>query len=231
MVEYDEYYQNPKTWEIIAYQCKYREVAIFKYKPDGTPDKIRPLKIFKPEHFKAIYDIYDLKDSKFDIYITNSCVRLPMLKTGSYKNIEESQEIVNALWKKFYAGEYPDLVSQYDFFIDIDINGPDEIETALGWSKTLRKNLEQKIGYIETWHTGGGIHLLHKKINFTPDEIKEMIVDVCTKNKIPLFSDTKTKPCVDNGVYQYRRLRRVPYSIHSKTGKKMEKIKLLNKTL
>lgn len=220
-----EYYNNIDVQRKIVNECKYRECAIFKKESDDKTIPIRPLKIFKVEHLQWLIKCYNLDTHPFDIYITNSCIRLPKLLPPIHANNKINQATVNKLWNAYYAGETPNFLTQFDLFVDIDVSSPDEYPLALKWSKKLRTSLEPKFGFIESWSTGsGGIHLIKKKILYTPQEVQAMVEIACNEHDIPFILGKHDVAHVDAGMYQYRRIRRVPYSIHSKTGKIMEKL-------
>lgn len=225
MNAWKEYYSNPENIKRIVNECKYRECCIFKRESDDKTIPIRPLKIFKVVHLQWLIKFYNLDKHPFDIYITNSCIRLPKLLPPTLNNNKINQETVNQLWNSFYAGDAPDFLTQMDFFTDIDVSSPDEYPLALEWSKQLRKSLEITFGYIESWSTGsGGIHLIKKKISYTPGEVQLMVEKVCYDHDIPFLLGEHDTPHVDAGMYQYRRIRRCPFSIHSFYGKTMNRI-------
>ena len=225
MMEWKEYYSNLENIKKIADECKYRECCIFKKESDEKTIPIRPIKIFKIEHLQWLIKFYNLDTNPFDIYITNSCIRMPKLLPPTPVNNKINRETLNKLWNAYYIGDTPNFCSQYDMFVDIDVSSPNEFDIALAWSKQLKKSLEPTFGYIETWGTGsGGIHLIKKKIPYKPPEVQLMVQKACDEHDIPFLLGKHDTPHVDAGMYQYRRIRRVPWSIHSKTGKIMKKI-------
>jgi len=225
MANSSEYYNDINIQKKIVNECKYRECCIIKKESDEKIIPIRPLKIFKVEHLQWLIKCYNLDTHSFDIYITNSCIRLPKLLPPTLGNNKINQDTVNKLWNAYYTGDNFDFLTQYDLFVDIDVSSPNEYNIALEWSIKLRKSLEQYFGYIETWGTGsGGIHLIKKKITYTPWEVQLRVRRVCNTHDIPFLIGKHDVAHVDAGMYQYRRIRRVPHSIHSKTGKVMERI-------
>ena len=216
MISAYEYYNDISIQRKIANECKFRECAIFKKESDDKTISIRPIKIFKADHLQWLIKCYNLDTVPWDLYITNSCVRLPKLLPPTLGNNKINQAIVNELWNSFYAGETPNFLSQHDLFVDIDVSSPNEFDIALGWSKQLRKSLEPIFGYIETWGTGsGGIHLIKKKISYTPQDVQLRVKKACYEHKIPFLLGKHDVAHVDAGMYEMRHVRRVPYSIHS----------------
>jgi len=230
MISAYEYYNDIYVQRKIADECRYRECCIFKKEADDKTIPIRPIKIFKAEHLQWLIKCYNLDTHPFDLYFTNSCVRLPKLLPPTLGNNKINQDIVNKLWNNYYAGDTPNFLTQTDLFIDIDVSSPDEYPLALTWSKQLRQSLEITFGYIQSWTTGsGGIHLIKKKISYTPQEVELMVQKACDEHNIPFLLGKHDVAHVDAGMYQYRRIRRCPFSIHSKTGKIMEKINIIIK--
>gem|GEM_PF-1992794 len=236
-----QYYKNPDIQEKIAYNCRYREVVIIKKPPERRQIAIRPLKIYKPEHFDFWFRRLHLDKTPFDIYISNASVKLPPLP-NNLNQLKEMQNHLNTNWDK--------LITGYDIFVDIDAKTEQDEPQCITWAKKIRYQLRRG-GYgkkypIEIWKTGsGGVHLILKG-KFDPQYAYNIIIEICCKEKIPMRNpikiennkryiaqdgewveyDKKTipvvqKPFVDNSIYDWRRIRRVPYSIHSKTGRPM----------
>jgi len=238
----DEYYRNRFIQKQIAYQCRYREVIIIKHLEDRDMT-LRPFKIFKPEHFRWIYDRFHLDKIPFDIYISNASVKLPPLPSHPEK-LKKARAFLNQNWEQ--------LITGYDYYVDIDANNLKEEKQLIQWAYIIRKRLlEQEENYsIEIWTTGsGGVHII-KKGHYNPVFVRETIMDICCEENIPLRNPVKVidgeryipenqkwrklkqdenppiveKPYVDNSIYDLRRIRRVPHSIHSKTGIPMKRV-------
>ena len=236
-----QYYTDPKIQQKIAYNCRYREVVIIKKPPERRPIVVRPLKIFKPEHFDFWFRRLHLDRTEFDIYISNASVKLPPLP-NNLNQLKEAQKMLIQQWE--------DIMTGYDLFVDIDPRTPDDEELCLSWAKKI-KYLLQRGGFgkkqpIEIWKTGsGGVHLILKG-RFYPELCDSIITEICCHAKLPMRRPFKTekgkryiaqdgewvefdgknmpiieRPFVDNTIYDSRRIRRVPYSIHSKTGRPM----------
>lgn len=239
-----EYYQQNHIIEKIIHQCRYREVVIIKRRTD-RPITIRPLKMFKPSHFKYWYSRLELQYVPFDFYISNASVKLPTLPSD-LQQLKHARKIVNSL--------FMDNMTGYDFFVDLDPSDENDEQTLEDYAETIKQSLlEQGLGRtqkFELYATGsGGIHLILKG-KFDPLWMKTTIMDIACENNIPMKTPIKhcedgnyvaedgkwrkiqedekiketPKPFLDNSIYDYRRIRRVPYSIHSKTGKPMRKI-------
>jgi len=242
MIDTYSYYSNPDVQAKIAYHCRYREVIIIKHLEEKNVT-LRPLKIFKPEHFRWLYeDRYHMQSIPFDIYISNASVKLPKLPHNTSK---ETRQHLSQIWNTIITG--------YDYFVDLDASKPEDEPEMKKWAMMIREELlkEKKDNYpIEIWTTGsGGIHIIHKGM-FDPLFVKNSIMDIACKLQLPLRNPVKIindkkhipekgewvqieqhdetplveKPFIDNGIYDLRRIRRVPYSIHSKTGIPMKRV-------
>lgn len=238
MTVWKDYYSNPKTIERIAKECKYREVVIIRQVND-TRIALRPLKIFKPEHFSFWIKRLNLLETPFDIYISNASVRLPKL-SANLNELHESRKYLNEHWNE--------LITGYDIFIDVDVDSEEQRPLALAYAKKM-KALIKNYPNIQIWDTGNGYHLIEKG-KFTPDFVKDLVMELCCKHEIPMNVPVKTvenkrylakggewveipanlkvheipKPNLDTSIYDYRRIRRVPYSLHSKNGKPMVQV-------
>jgi hypothetical protein len=243
MIDIHSYYSNPVVQAKLAYQCRFREVVIIKHLEEKNVT-LRPLKIFKPEHFKWLYENrYHLHDTFFDIYISNASVKLPKLPHNTSK---DTRDMISNIWNTIITG--------YDYFVDLDASKPEDEPEMIRWAKIIHDELllqGHKDSYpVEIWTTGsGGVHIIHKGM-FDPLFVKNNVMDIACKHGIPLRNPVKIvngkrfipvdkkwvdldkeekipiikKPFLDNSIYDIRRIRRVPCSIHSKTGMPMQKI-------
>jgi len=234
--EREKYYRNPFTARNISRYCRYREVTIIKHLPDKDM-AIRPFKIFKPDHFSWLYDRLHLDKIKFDIYISNASVRLPPLPSRP-EELKKAREILNKTWKQRMTG--------YDYYVDLDPSSPKDEQLLICWAKQITDKLHK----MQIWTTGsGGVHIIELG-QYNPGFIKDQIMDICCELEIPLRQPVKIinnkkhiphkgkwievkdekqipinkKPFCDNLVYDYRRIRRAPTSLHSKTGKPMKRV-------
>lgn len=235
--EREEYYRNPFTSKTISNYCRYREVTVIKHLPDKDM-AIRPFKIFKPEHFEWLYDRLHLDKVKFDIYLSNASVRLPPLPSRP-EELKKARAVLNKTWMQRMTG--------YDYFVDLDAKSPDDEPMMIDWARKILNKLDQK---MQIWKTGsGGVHILELG-QYNPGFVRDQIMDVCCKLDIPIRNPVKmldgkkhipidgkwvlvknnkdmpiiTKPFCDNGIYDYRRIRRVPTSLHSKFGVPMKRV-------
>jgi len=243
MGAWGEYYSNQQNLYKIANQCKYREVVVIRNVMDRKIT-LRPLKIFKLDHLQFWVERLKLTETLFDIYISNASVRLPPLP-GDMHKLADSRTYLNEHWNE--------LVTGYDIFADIDIGEESHRKKAREFATLLAIELKkQEYKNIELWDTSRGFHLVIKG-RFSPDFVKAVIMDICCDLQIPMSmpikekdgkryiaknrrwkemkADAKTpavdKPNVDTSIYDYRRIRRVPFSLHSKTGKSMEKVDII----
>ena len=234
--EIDQYYRDRGIQKVIAYYCRYREIVIIKHLEDRDM-VLRPFKIFKPEHFRWVYNRLHLDKIKFDIYISNASVKLPILPSHP-KELKEARKLLNETWMERLTG--------YDFFVDIDPSCLEDEPKLIAWAKQIINKRHP----MEIWATGsGGVHIIEKG-QFDPEFVKNTILDICCELQLPLRHPIKTinnkrytslngkwvlipknkeipetkKPYIDNNIYDIRRIRRVPFSIHSKTGIPMRKI-------
>lgn len=234
--ERDRYYRDKSIQMMIAHHCRYREVTIIKHLDDKDM-ALRPFKIFKQEHFNWLYQRLHLDKIKFDIYISNASVKLPPLPSRP-EELKEARKMLNETWMERLTG--------YDYFVDIDANGIDDEPEMIEWAKKIRNKRQN----LKIWKTGsGGIHLIQKG-DFNPEYIKNDITNICCELSLPLRQPVKTindtkyisvdgrewvkiekediplieKPFIDNGIYDIRRIRRVPFSIHDKTGRPMIRV-------
>jgi len=240
MEEWADYYSNPDNLQKIAKHCRYREVVIIKHLEDRDIT-VRPIKIFKKEHLSFWIERLNLRSTFFDIYISNASVRLPLLPSD-LQSLKYAREMLNEKWETLMTG--------YDLFADIDIDKTVEREIARVWAVKLTNALKNE-GYnnVQLWDTSRGFHIIDLG-QFKPEFIKELIMDLCCKNEIPMSNPVKiingekyipinkkwvkveneddipvvNKPNCDTGIWDIRRIRRVPYSLHSKTGKPMVRL-------
>lgn len=240
MDEWADYYTNPDNIEKISEACRYREIVIIRMVGDNRIT-LRPLKIFKPEHLKFWIERLNLRKTLFDIYCSNASVRLRKL-TSDLSKLKEEREYLNAHWEELLTG--------YDIFVDVDIDEVGQRMYAEKYARDIVKKLKEK-GYKKTqlWDTSRGYHCLDIG-KFTPDFVKNLVMDICYELDIPMSMPVKEidgvryktqdgkwvkmkpdeetpivpKANVDTSIYDYRRIRRVFYSLHSKTGKPMKRI-------
>jgi hypothetical protein len=240
MDRWAEYYTNPDNLNNISKSCKYREVVIIR-QVENRKITVRPIKVFKPEHLKFWIERLNLRKTLFDIYISNASVKLPPLPADMTK-LKETREYLNEHWE--------DLLTGYDIFVDIDVEKKEQREVALRWAKRIVVDLvNNKYQKTQLWDTGGGFHIFDLG-RFTPDFVKNLIMDICCEKQIPMSNPVKEvdgvkylaeggrwikikqdeeapvveKPNVDTRIWDIRRIRRVPYSLHSKSGRPMVRI-------
>lgn len=240
--EWNQYYSRPDVLKKIAYNCRYREITVIKRYDQRKDIPVRPLKIFKPEHLKYWIERLDLNKLFFDLYISNASVKLPKLPTELSK-LKESRALLSQQWENMMTG--------YDIFCDFDASSPRDEPLTVAWAKKVRYALyKREIGIkqpVEIYKTGsGGTHLILKG-KFQPSYCKELIMDICCEQDIPMMIPVKNKhgkrykpengewiemneeeeieenspPVLDNSIYDLRRIRRCPFSLHSKHGKPM----------
>jgi hypothetical protein len=240
MNAWGNYYSDTINLERIAYHCKYREIVVIKHLEDRNVP-IRPLKIFKPEHLEFWIERLSLKKTLFDLYISNASVRLPAL-TSNIKELD--------YWRKYLTEHWVELCNAYDIFVDVDIDDIKQRPEAEKMAREVNVALHKISSDVEIWDTTRGYHVILKG-QFNPEYVKEVIQDICCYNNIPMSMPIKDKdgiryipknkqwvelkpdtelpeikkPNVDTSIYDARRIRRVPHSLHSKTGKPMERLK------
>jgi hypothetical protein len=240
LTKWGEYYSSPQVLNNIAFQCRYREVVIIQQVGEKKIT-LRPIKIFKPEHVSFWIERLNLKTTLFDLYISNASVRLPQLPSDIYR-LKETRAYLNEHWTE--------LMNGYDIFGDIDIEKEEDRVKAKEYAVMLANELKKK-GYnrTELWDTSRGFHIFDKGA-FKPEFVRELIMDICLELDIPMSYPVKTidgeryvaknkkwvkmtpkedvpdvsKPNSDTSIWDIRRIRRVPYSLHSKTGKPMVKV-------
>jgi len=240
-----EYYSNQFNLERISNYAKYREIAIIR-KVDGREICTRPHKIFNSSHLKYWIDRFNLTETIFDLYRSNISLKLPPLPS----NLNKLKEIRPEINRRYTDFNY---ITAADFLIDIDVNNESEEPIALSWARIFKKELEQRdfIKHpVEIWSTGsGGIHVISFG-KFLCESVKNEVMDICCKHSIPMSNPVKIidgerhipengvwrkikkdeekpdvpKPNVDSGIYDYRRICRVPYSLHGKSGRPMERV-------
>jgi len=244
MQAWADYYSNEQNLEKISYQMRWREVVVIQHLADRNV-AIRPFKCFSLEHIKFIIERLNIKTVLSDLYISNASVRLPKLPSDMHK-MKETREYLNTNWNR--------LVVAYDIFVDIDAGSEDDEPLCIAWARKIRNELIKKgygkTMPIEIWKTGsGGVHVILKG-KFKPEFVKDLIADVCLELDIPMNHPVKTidgerylaknrgwvkmkpkeevpeieRPFCDLSVYDGRRIRRCPYSLHSKSGKPMVKV-------
>jgi hypothetical protein len=241
MVAWKEYYSNDENLAKISYQTRWREVVIIKQLEDRKV-AIRPFKCFSTFHLKFLIERLSLKTTLFDLYQSNASFRLPKLPFDM-KKLKEYREYLNTNWQS--------LITGWDFFIDIDASSEDDEPLCIDWAKQIRGEMKKKeygksMMPIEIWKTGsGGVHLILNG-QFNPDFVKENVQDICCELGIPMNVPIKDIDGIrhiardhqwipmkkgeeipevitfcDTSIYDWRRIRRVGFSLHSKTGKPM----------
>ena len=241
MNAWEDYYSNPENIRKISYHCKYREVVIIRPVKDRKIT-LRPLKIFKPEHLQFWIERLDLAKGLFDIYISNASVKIPFPIPSDLTKMKDARQRLN--------DNFVDWVTGYDIFVDVDIDDESQRVKARNYAFQLSAELKKQ-GYSKTevWDTSRGFHIVDKG-QFSPEFVKEFIMDTCLELDIPMSIPVKIvdgvkyvaknkkwvkmkpgektpiipKPNVDTSIYDIRRIRRVPFSLHSKTGKPMRKL-------
>jgi len=239
MKQWGDYYSDEANLTKIANACKYREVIVIKHLEDRNVP-IRPLKVFKLEHIKFWIERLSLKKTLFDLYISNASVKLPELTS----NIQQLD-----VHRKYLLDNWASLVTGYDIFVDVDIDDVKQRPEAEKIARDIKVALHKISPDVELWDTTRGYHVILKG-QFNPEYVKEVVQDICCYNNIPmsvpikdkdgkryiaknnewveLTPDTKIpeikKPNVDTSIYDARRIRRVPHSLHSKTGKPMVRL-------
>lgn len=236
MAAWKEYYSNELNIMKISNECRYREVIVIKHLEDRNVP-IRPLKVFKPEHLKFWIERLSLKTTLFDLYVSNASVRLPQL-TSDIKKLD--------YFRKYLLGHWVELVTGYDIFVDVDIDDVNQRKDAERMAREVAGILAQQYPDVQLWDTSRGFHILQLG-QFNPEFVKETVQDICCYNNIPMSLPVKDKddkryiamdckwvllesgvelpevkkPNIDTKIYDARRIRRVPHSLHSKTGEPM----------
>ena len=240
MDQWGEYYTNKENLTKIANACKYREIIVIKHLQDRNVP-IRPLKIFKLEHIQFWIERLSLKKTLFDLYISNASVKLPELTS----NIQQLD-----IHRRYLMDNWASLVTGYDIFVDVDIDDVNQRPDAEKMAREMQIHLHKISSDVELWDTTRGYHVILKG-QFNPEYVKEIVQDICCYNNIPMSMPIKDidgvrhvarhgkwvemkpdeevpdikKPNIDTSIYDARRIRRVPHSLHSKTGKPMERLK------
>jgi len=244
MVDMDfwrEYYSDNKNLEKISYYSKYREIVIMR-ETKGHKLVLRPCKIFKPEHLDYYIKRLNLTENLFDIYHSVASVKIPFPISSNFKKIKEDREQLNLNFMKWITG--------FDLFIDTDIETDADRPKAREYAISLTLELRKK-GYEKTelWDTSRGFHCWNRG-RWDVLFIKNLVMDTCCELGIPMSMPIKeingkryktqdkkwvemkpneavpvgSKPWVDVSIYDYRRIKRIPFSLHSKTGKPMVKV-------
>jgi len=235
------YYSDDKNLEKISSYCKYREIVIMRMIRDKKI-VLRSLKIFKPEHLIFWIERLNLKNTLFDIYHSVASVKIPFPISPDLHKLKETREYLNIHWNQILTG--------FDLFVDFDIETNEDRPKAKEYALMLAIELKKQ-GYTQTevWDTSRGFHLWDRG-KWEPLFIKNLIMDTCLELGIPMSMPIKeingkrykargkkwiemkgdeeipiaSKPWVDCGIYDIRRIKKVPFSLHSKTGKPVLRI-------
>lgn len=244
-----DYYSNPENIEKIVNFCKYREVVIIKRLPEKNM-ALRPFKIFKPEHLEYWIRRLNLTRIKFDLYISNASIKLPPLPSD-LRQLKEARAILNQKWREWLNGEDAGFVTGFDVFADIDIEQLSHRPKAREYAMVLAGELRKKGYNPKVWDTSRGFHVIVVG-KFRPDTAYNLVSEICNSKQIPTSMSFRCNQCdklfykKDEDVCPYcgskdilpvnkpfvdlsvtgdiRRIRRCPYSLHSKTGQPMEMI-------
>lgn len=245
MDEWKEYYSNKENIKKISNYCKYREIVIIR-KTKKKEYCTRPHKIFKPEHLEHWIERLHLTETLFDIYRSNVSIKLPILPTRLDK-LKEIRPEVNRRYDDM------DYITGADYFVDIDASSPDDEKQIINWCKQIGRELIRKgqnPKNVEIWTTGSGGAHLNIPGKFDPNYVKNTTKDIACKFNIPMKNPIKVingekympkngewvvvkdkkniiypkKPHIDTGVWDWRRIKRVPYSLHSKFGVPMKRV-------
>ena len=240
-----EYYSNKENIKKIANYCKYREIVIIR-KTEKKDYCTRPLKIFKPEHLEYWIERLHLKETLFDLYRSNISIKLPLLPT----RLDQLKEIRPEIDRRYNNMEY---ITGADYLIDIDASSPSDEEQIINWCKQIKRELVnrgQNPNHIEIWTTGSGGAHLNIPGKFDLDYVKDTTKDIACKLGIPMKNPVKIingkkyvpkdgewvkvkdekkikypgKPHIDTSVWDWRRVKRVPHSLHSKYGVPMKRV-------
>jgi len=239
------YYSNKDNLKKIALFCKYREIVIIR-KTKKKDYCTRPHKIFKPEHLEYWIDRLHLKETLFDIYRSNISIKLPPLPT----RLDQLKEIRPEIDRRYNDPKY---ITGADYLIDIDANSQDDEKQIINWCKQIKRELVNKgqnPNHIEIWTTGSGGAHLNIPGKFDLDYVRNTTKDIACKLGIPMRNPVKiinekkhipkngewilvkdekkikypSKPHIDTGIWDRRRIKRVPFSLHSKYGISMKRI-------
>ena len=221
--ERNKYYTTPEIAGKIAYYCRWREICILKHLPDKEM-MIRPVKIYKTKHFFHWYDRLHLDKVSFDIYHSNSSIRMTKMPTD-LTELKNARKMLNIQWEQFRQGKNPDFVTGNDFFCDTDVEKEEQRPQALEYAKTVSNELKKRnIGKPEIWDTGGGYHVIIRG-RFDPVFCKNLLIEICGNNDLPYASNGDLKPNIDDKVTgDIRRIRRCEFGLHSKTGLPMKRV-------
>jgi hypothetical protein len=240
-----QYYSNDENLEKISYQTRWREVVIIKQLEDRKV-AIRPFKCFSVSHLSFLIERLSLKTTLFDLYQSNASVKLPKLPFDM-KKLKEYREYLNVNWQSLISG-YDFFV---DIDASSENDEPLCIDWAKQIRDEMKKKEYGKTSMpIDMWKTSsGGVHIILKG-QFNPDFVKENVQDICCELGIPMNIPIKDiddvryiaknrqwvelkpgeeipeveRPFTDLSVYDWRRIRRVGFSLHSKTGKPMVRL-------
>jgi hypothetical protein len=144
---------------------------------------------------------------------------------------------------------FEDWVTGYDIFADIDVETIEQRRDARKYALFLATELKKReYSSAQVWDTSRGFHVICKG-RFDPEFVKKTIMNICCEAKIPMSNPVREedgkyflakdgqwielpkrevhsdpKPNCDTGIWDIRRIRRVPHSLHTKTGEPMVKI-------
>jgi len=198
-----EWYSNLGIRFEIAKAISYRETALIHY---TNPNKtLRCLKINAVKYLDMNNIRYNIFHETFNIY--GSLAKYPNLPVFSFS------AVIKTTQQKKFNKEYKEIMSSFDFMMDID---NEDISKALSSLKVANEVFKKyKVPY---WVLFSGTKGFHIRVDYEdfPQWLKDMPwqeVASILKNFAENFKLLNALPDIDLVVYDLRRIAKTPYSV------------------
>jgi hypothetical protein len=203
-MDYETYYAKGEILFEMVKLMKGREVVFL-----GEDGAVRNIKAHNLGYLQSNMNAFNFFNKRYNLYISVAAYNnLPLM---SYDPMQRSDQ------RKAFNDNFQDYLIDYDFFMDFDAKDFDHIKDAQSDCIIIHNILKDNGIYHNIMFSGNkGFHLV------VPGQYIDMKID----KRISCFKRLVARLCLiynlktpDKTVYDYRRIRKVPYSMDIKSGK------------
>lgn len=210
---FPSWYRNKKVFLEILRQSKDREIAVIESNKDDKRHCIRNLNMQSIEAYKFMYVLVKKRvNNNRNLYYSSATYRdeFPYLKHDS-REYEE--------WEKSFKASIHEHITGIDLLIDIDLPDHSSTDTV---GKYSMLQVHKTLNYLNCPHeirfSGKGFHVIvpyryfsHLGLSFNSftkdrDSLTSLYKDVSS------FLHDKVTETIDTGIYDVRRVIKMPYS-------------------